>query len=66
MLSSVAGVVCLILGLLGIVFWWSQLGDVLRGLIPLVLLVVGLIALASGLTRKHREGASDDDSGRDS
>jgi hypothetical protein len=60
MLHSVFGLLCLVLGLLGVVFWWGNFGFVLRGLIPLILIIVGLIAIASGFYRKNQDLASGD------
>lgn len=60
MLHSVFGLICLILGLLGVVFWWSNFGFVLRGLIPLILIVVGLIAIASTFYRKNQDPVSEE------
>ena len=47
-------------GLFGVYAWWDDFGFVLRGLIPLILIVVGLIAVGSGLvaqpdTQERRE-----------
>ena len=61
-LHSVFGLICLVLGLLGIIFWWSHFGFVLRGLIPLLLVIVGFIALASGLSQKSKPDSEDADS----
>jgi hypothetical protein len=58
-LHSVFGLICLVLGLLGIIFWWSHFGFVLRGLIPLLLVIIGFIALASGISQKGKDGEDD-------
>lgn len=63
MAHTIVGVVCLVLGVLGIVFWWGALGTVLRGLIPLLLLIVGLVAIASGLFRKNQEDSGSEPQG---
>lgn len=60
MLHVIAGVVMLILGLLGVVSWWADFGAVLRGLIPLLLLIGGLTAMASGLSRRGTANSSKD------
>ncbi len=41
-------------GLIGVFVWWDDFGLVLRGLIPIVLIVVGLLAIGSGLVSKTR------------
>ena len=63
MAHTIVGVVCLVLGVLGIVFWWGPLGAVLRGLIPLLLLIVGLVAIASGPFRKNQEDSGSEPRG---
>jgi hypothetical protein len=52
---TIVGIICMVLGILGIVFWWGPFGAVLRGLIPLLLLIAGLVASASGVFRKNQE-----------
>ena len=37
------------LGLTGVFVWWSDFGQVLRGFIPLGLILVGLVAMGAGL-----------------
>lgn len=49
MAHVIGGAVAAILGIIGIIGWWDNFGDFLRGSIPLVLFVVGLIALNTGL-----------------
>ena len=47
----IAGLVSAILGILGIVVWWSTFASVMRGVIPFALLIFGLVALLSGSRR---------------
>lgn len=49
MVHIIGGAIAAILGLLGIIGWWDNFGDFLRGCIPFVLLVGGLIAVSIGL-----------------
>jgi hypothetical protein len=39
------------LGLWGISAWWWSLVEVLRGLVPLLMVILGLVALGSGVTK---------------
>jgi len=54
MVHIIGGVIAAVLGILGIIGWWDNFGDFLRGAVPLFLLVGGLIALNTGL--KLRKG----------
>lgn len=49
MVHIIGGAVAAILGFIGIIAWWDNFGDFLRGFIPLVLLILGLIAINTGL-----------------
>ena len=51
MIHLVVGLVLLILGAWGIIGWWHDFGAFLRGLVPLVLVLVGLAAIGSALGR---------------
>ena len=50
MVALIAGVVMLVLGILGLIFWWGEFITVLIGSLPCVLVVCGLAALAVGLS----------------
>ncbi|MBF0486041.1 MAG: hypothetical protein HQL16_05975 [Candidatus Omnitrophica bacterium] len=49
MVHIIGGGVAALLGLIGIIGWWDNFGDFLRGGLPLVLFVGGLIAVNTGL-----------------
>ncbi len=57
MLHVIIGLVFLVLGVFGIISWWSDFGLVLRGLIPFLLLIGGLIAIGSGLSKVNLENS---------
>lgn len=54
MIHIIGGAVAAILGLIGIIGWWDNFGDFLRGCMPLVLLIAGLIAVNTGLRLKKK------------
>jgi hypothetical protein len=62
-LIILGGIICLILGMWGIIAWWSYFVKALMALIPLVLIIVGLILAIFGYSdlkseleeRKERE-----------
>ncbi len=49
MVHIIGGAVAVVLGLTGIVGWWDNFGDFLRGFIPLALFISGLIAVNTGM-----------------
>lgn len=51
MATIIFGLVCLSLGLWGVSAWWWSLVEVLRGLVPLLAVALGLVALGAGVTQ---------------
>ena len=49
MAHIVGGIVAAILGIMGIIGWWDNFGDFLRGSMPLAIFIGGLIAINTGL-----------------
>ena len=49
MVHVIGGAIAAVLGFMGIVGWWDNFGDFLRGFIPLALFIGGLIAISTGL-----------------
>lgn len=49
MAHLIFGLIAVCAGLSGVFVWWDDFGLVLRGLIPVLLIVVGLVALGAGL-----------------
>ena len=47
MTSIIGGLIAIVLGLWGILAWWEDFGEVMRGFVPFALIVVGLLSLAS-------------------
>jgi len=52
MTNLVSGLICLALGAWGLVAWWDEFGDVLRGFVPLLLVLLGLAAIGAGRLRQ--------------
>ncbi|MBF0245176.1 MAG: hypothetical protein HQL31_07865 [Planctomycetes bacterium] len=48
----IAGIVSIILGITGVIFWWENFGMVLRGSLPILILICGLLAVSTGLQMK--------------
>ena len=59
----VVGLIVMFLGVWGMIVWFKTLGLVMRGLVPIVLVVFGLVALLSGFRRlaAANPAASDDE-----
>jgi len=55
MAHIVGGIIAAVLGIMGIIGWWDNFGDFLRGFIPLVLFVGGIIAISTGMKLKEKE-----------
>ncbi|MBF0400434.1 MAG: hypothetical protein HQL90_06665 [Magnetococcales bacterium] len=56
MASIVFGLVAIALGLWGLSTWWWSVVEVLRGVVPLLLILIGPVALGAGIT-KMRENS---------
>ena len=54
MKNLVIGLICLALGAWGLVAWWEEFGQALRGWVPLLLVLLGLAAVGAGRSRKPR------------
>lgn len=51
MASIVFGLVAIALGLWGLSTWWWSVVEVLRGIVPLFLILLGPVALGAGITK---------------
>ncbi len=60
MFNAVSSLVLLVLGALGLIMWWEEFGMVLRGLIPFLFIIGGLVAMGSYLTAGKTTEADDD------
>ena len=49
MAGIIGGGVAIILGLLGLIFWWDSFIAILKGGIPVILLLGGIIVLVAGI-----------------
>ncbi len=53
--SIIAGTILVVASLFGFTYWWWDVIDILRGLIPIVLLVLGIVAIGAGLNMAKEE-----------
>ncbi|MBF0178145.1 MAG: hypothetical protein HQL63_15065 [Magnetococcales bacterium] len=56
--SIIIGLVAISLGLWGLSAWWWSMVEFLRGLIPLILVLFGFVALGAGVTRMREVNAA--------
>ena len=49
MINVIAGLIAVVLGIWGLKVWWWSFSELLRGLIPLVLFIGGIVAVAAGV-----------------
>ena len=49
------GLLSISLGLWGMAAWWWSVTEMLRGLVPILLLLLGVVALAAGLSKVRGE-----------
>lgn len=63
MANIIIGLLCVAFGLWGMSVWWYSMAELLRGTVPLILLVFGVVALMAGVTgvRNEAEVLSDSD-----
>jgi hypothetical protein len=56
------GLLAVALGLWGLSAWWWSVVELVRGILPLALLFVGVLALAAGVSdqRKTRKAVDDE------
>jgi hypothetical protein len=57
----VFGILMIVLGIWGMFAWWENFGRVMRGLLPFMLLAMGLVALLSSYYRfaEHDRGPTE-------
>ena len=58
MVALIAGLVLLVLGILGLVFWFGLFWAVLRGSIPFIFTICGLAAIAVGISSVKDKAAA--------
>lgn len=57
----VVGLLAIAFGLWGMTVWWWSVTELLRGLVPIVSILLGVIALAAGLSKVRTEGEVKDE-----
>jgi hypothetical protein len=52
------GIVALIIGVVGLIGWWADFLKVLRGIIPIILILGGILATYLGIEEVKTESAA--------
>ena len=60
MIHLIVGLGIIVLGVWGVIEWWTDFGQMLRGLIPLVLVLMGLAAVGAGFHKTGIEAEQED------
>ncbi|MBF0252839.1 MAG: hypothetical protein HQL29_03390 [Candidatus Omnitrophica bacterium] len=55
MTHVIGGAIAIVMGIMGIIGWWDNFGDFLRGCVPLILLIGGLAAVGIGMQEKEEK-----------
>jgi len=53
--SIIVGLLALAFGIWGLTVWWWSVVELLRGLIPVILLLIGILSLATGVSEVRQE-----------
>jgi len=56
--SVVIGAIVVLLGLLGLLSWWSEFTVILKGMLPAMMIFAGAVAVIAGLSEMKDEAAS--------
>ncbi len=49
MMSLFGGIIALVLGIIGLIFWWDSFIDILQGILPVLFILGGALATYLGL-----------------
>lgn len=53
------GLLAISLGLWGMAAWWWSVTEILRGLVPIILLILGILSIAAGLSKVRGDNETD-------
>lgn len=57
--NTVFGLIIIALGLWALSVWWWSVAEFLRGLLPVVLIVFGLIAIGAGISKNKKDNSDE-------
>lgn len=47
MQNIICGLIAIVVGAFGLIAWWPEFGQFLRGIVPFAFIIVGLLSIAS-------------------
>ena len=50
LMGVIGGVIAILIGIMGLVSWWSDFVALLRGTLPILLILCGAVALVFGIS----------------
>jgi uncharacterized membrane protein len=53
--AVIIGLLAIAFGLWGMTVWWWSVAELLRGLVPVFLVLLGVVALAAGVSKVRQE-----------
>ena len=51
----IIGLLAVAFGLWGMTVWWWSVAELLRGIVPIILIALGVVALAAGVTTVRQD-----------
>ena len=54
MQNIIGGLIAIVVGALGMLIWWPEFGQVLRGIVPFAFIVIGLLSIASKYYKQNK------------
>ncbi|MBN1872491.1 MAG: hypothetical protein JW800_07965 [Candidatus Omnitrophica bacterium] len=48
--SIIGGGIAIIIGIIGLINWWDSFAVIMKGFLPLILLLGGVVSLAAGIS----------------
>ena len=61
MTNIIVGLLAIAFGLWGMTVWWWSVAELLRGLVPVILILIGVVALAAGVSAVRNEKEKKDE-----
>jgi hypothetical protein len=50
MMGVIGGIIAILIGIMGLVSWWFQFVTLLKGTLPLLIILCGIVALIFGIS----------------
>ena len=57
LMGVIGGVIAILIGIMGLVSWWFQFVDLLKGTLPVLLILCGVVALIFGISEMKAQAS---------